>query len=89
VIDDLRAAVMAERIHDMLANFPNETSTVTFRGIAQQQVRQIGDLDFAIGSIVGTVLLTLLLSTCTMMMQAIREQHTPKLAVLKTPGRCY
>jgi putative ABC transport system permease protein len=48
-------------------------------------MQQIGDLSFAIRSIVTAVLLTLLFSTATMMMQSVRER-TPELAVLKTVG---
>jgi putative ABC transport system permease protein len=53
--------------------------------MAQQQMRSIGDLNFAIRSIVSAVLVALLFSTSTMMMQTIRER-TPELAVLKSLG---
>ena len=48
-------------------------------------MRQIGDLNFAIRSIVGAVLVALLFSVSTMMMQTIRER-TPELAVLMSLG---
>ena len=48
-------------------------------------MQSIGDLNFAIRSIVSAVLVALLFSTSTMMMQTIRER-TPELAVLKTLG---
>ena len=48
-------------------------------------MKQIGDLNFAIRSILSAVLIALLFSTSTMMMQTIRER-TPELAVLKSLG---
>ncbi|MGH8261520.1 MAG: FtsX-like permease family protein, partial [Steroidobacteraceae bacterium] len=45
----------------------------------------LGDLNFAIRSILSAVLVALVFSTATMMMQTIRER-TPELAVLKTVG---
>jgi putative ABC transport system permease protein len=51
----------------------------------QQQVRKIGDLNFVIRSVVGAVLVALMFSITTMMMQTVRER-TPELAVLKTLG---
>jgi putative ABC transport system permease protein len=48
-------------------------------------MQSIGDLDFAIRSIVSAVLVALLFSLATMMMQTTRER-TPELAVLKTLG---
>jgi putative ABC transport system permease protein len=48
-------------------------------------MRSIGDLNFLIRSIISAVLVALLFSTTTMMMQTIRER-TSELAVLKTLG---
>jgi putative ABC transport system permease protein len=85
VADPHHAALMSDRIDHLFANSPAETRTASFKEGAQQAIRQIGNLDFAIRSIIGAVLVALLFSTCTMMMQTIRER-TPELAVLKTVG---
>jgi len=69
----------------MFANSPVETRTASFKENAQLQMKQIGDLNFAIRSILSAVLVALLFSTSTMMMQNIRER-TPELAVLKSLG---
>ncbi len=85
IADPKRAAELSDTIDKTFANSSNETKTASFRENAQQQMRSIGDLDFLIRSIVGAVLVALLFSTTTMMMQTIRER-TPELAVLKTLG---
>jgi putative ABC transport system permease protein len=86
VIDDpKRAAEMSETIDRAFGNSSNETKTGSLREVAQQQMRAIGDLNFLIRSVVGAVLVALLFSITTMMMQTIRER-TPELAVLKTLG---
>jgi putative ABC transport system permease protein len=69
----------------MFANSSNETTTASFREGAQQQMRSIGDLNFLIRAVMGAVLVGLLFSITTIMMQTIRER-TPELAVLKTLG---
>jgi putative ABC transport system permease protein len=48
-------------------------------------MQELGDLNFAIRSILSAVLVALVFSTATMMMQTVRER-TPELAVLKTLG---
>jgi putative ABC transport system permease protein len=83
--DPKQAAVVAEAIDNAFANSPNETRTASFKENAQQAMQSIGDLDFAIRSIVSAVLVALLFSVATMMMQTFRER-TPELAVLKTLG---
>jgi putative ABC transport system permease protein len=85
VSDPKQAAAVTETIDGAFANSSNETRTASFKENAQQQMRSIGDLNFAIRSIVSAVLVALLFSTSTMMMQTIRER-TPELAVLKTLG---
>ena len=85
ISDPKQAASMSQTIDDAFANSSNETRTASFKEGAQQQMRAIGDLNFAIRSIVSAVLVALLFSTSTMMMQTIRER-TPELAVLKTLG---
>jgi putative ABC transport system permease protein len=85
ISDPKRAAEMSESIDRLFANSSNETKTASFRENAQQQMRSIGDLDFLIRAIISAVLVALLFSITTMMMQTIRER-TPELAVLKTLG---
>ncbi len=85
IADPRRAAEMSDTIDRAFGNSSNETKTGSLREIAQQQMRAIGDLNFLIRSVVGAVLVALLFSITTMMMQTIRER-TPELAVLKTLG---
>src|SRR4029079_18831745 len=81
--DPLHAGEVASAIDRAFTNSPNETQTQSFRELRQQQLQYIGALNFAIRSIISAVLVALLFSTATMMMQTIRER-TPELAVLKT-----
>jgi putative ABC transport system permease protein len=83
--DPKQAAAVTAAIDAAFANSSVETRTASFKENAQQQMRQIGDLNFAIRSIVSAVLVALLFSVSTMMMQTIRER-TPELAVLKSLG---
>jgi putative ABC transport system permease protein len=83
--DPKQAAVVTDAIDNTFANSPTETRTASFKEMAQQQMQSIGDLDFAIRSIVSAVLVALLFSVTTMMIQTTRER-TPELAVLKTLG---
>jgi putative ABC transport system permease protein len=85
IADPRRAAEMSDTIDRAFGNSSNETKTGSLREIAQQQIRAIGDLNFLIRSVVGAVLVALLFSITTMMMQTIRER-TPEFAVLKTLG---
>jgi len=85
ISDPKRAAEMSETIDRVFGNSSNETNTGSLREDAQQQMRSIGDLNFLIRAVVSAVLVALLFSVTTMMMQTIRER-TPELAVLKTLG---
>jgi putative ABC transport system permease protein len=85
ISDPKRAAEMSDTIDKAFANSSNETKTASFRENAQQQMRSIGDLNFLIRAVTSTVLVALLFSVTTIMMQTIRER-TPELAVLKTLG---
>jgi putative ABC transport system permease protein len=85
VADPKRAAEMSDSIDRAFGNSSNETKTTPLRELAQQQLRAIGDLNFLIRCVVGAVLVALLFSITTMMMQTIRER-TPEFAVLKTLG---
>ena len=83
--DPKQAGTVTEAIDAAFANSSVETHTASFKENAQQQMKQIGDLNFAIRSVLSAVLIALLFSTSTMMMQTIRER-TPELAVLKSLG---
>jgi putative ABC transport system permease protein len=83
--DPKQAPALEDTIDRVFANSSNGTQTTSFRESAQQQMQSIGDLNFAIRSVVTAVLVALLFSMATMMMQSIRER-APELAVLKTFG---
>ena len=85
VSDPTQVSVVSDEIDRRFANSPNETLTESLRELSQAQMQSIGDLNFVIRAIVSAVLVALLFSTSTMMMQSIRER-TPELAVLKTLG---
>jgi putative ABC transport system permease protein len=85
VTDPGQAVTVADAIDRRFANSANETRTESLRELAQSQMQSIGDLNFLIRAVVGTVLVALLFATSTMMMQSIRER-TPEFAVLKTLG---
>ena len=83
--DPKQAAAVSDAIDNAFANSVSPTRTVSFRESAQQSLQSLGDLNFAIHSILSAVLVALVFSTATMMMQTARER-TPELAVLKTLG---
>jgi putative ABC transport system permease protein len=72
-------------IDNAFANSSHETRTQSEGDMLASQLRRIADLDFIVRGIVGAVFIGLLLATCALMMQSIRER-TPELAVLKTVG---
>lgn len=85
-IEDPRQATrIARAIDAMFENSSNETRTQTESEVAQQQIKQLGDINFIANAIVGAVLFTLLFLTANTMMQSVRER-TSELAVLKTLG---
>jgi putative ABC transport system permease protein len=83
--DPKQAAAVSDAIDHAFANSASPTLTSSFRERTQQAMQSLGDLNFAIRWILGAVLLALVFSTTTMMMQTVRER-TPELAVLKTLG---
>jgi putative ABC transport system permease protein len=83
--DPKQAAAVSEAIDLAFANSANPTATASFRERSQQTMQSLGDLNFAIRSILGALLVALVFSTATMMMQTVRER-TPELAVLKALG---
>jgi putative ABC transport system permease protein len=85
VSDPKQAAAVSDAIDRAFANSASPTRTASFRENSQQAMQSLGDLNFAIRSILSAVLVALVFSTATMMMQTVRER-TPELAVLKTLG---
>jgi putative ABC transport system permease protein len=85
VSDPTQATAVADTIDRAFANSSGETKSASFRENAQQQLQSIGDLSFLIRAVVSAVLVAILFSNATMIMQSIRER-TPELAVLKTLG---
>ena len=86
LVSDPRVAVaVSDNIDRTFANSSSGTTTASFRENAQQQLQSLGDLDFAIRTIISAVLVALLFSISTMTMQSVRER-TAELAVLKTLG---
>ncbi|HEY4340600.1 MAG TPA: ABC transporter permease [Steroidobacteraceae bacterium] len=83
--DPKQAASVSDAIDRAFANSATPTRTASFKEMSQQSMQSLGDLNFAIRWILGAVLLALMFSTATMMMQAVRER-TPEFAVLKTFG---
>jgi putative ABC transport system permease protein len=83
--DPRQAAAVSDAIDRAFANSSSPTHTDSFRELAQEDLQSLGDLNFAIRSILSAVLVALVFSTATMMMQTVRER-TPQLAVLKTLG---
>jgi len=85
-IDDPKhAGQVAASIDKLFVNSAHETKTATVRQIAQNNLKQIGDIGLVINAIVAAVFFALLFSVGALMMQSVRER-TPELAVLKTLG---
>jgi putative ABC transport system permease protein len=85
VSDPMRAAAVSEIIDRMFANSPVGTRTLSLQEIAQQEMRSIGNVSFAIRWIISAVLVALAFAISMMTMQTIRER-TFDLAILKVLG---
>jgi putative ABC transport system permease protein len=85
IADPTQATRVAKAVDIQFENSANETRTQTESGLAQTQIKQIGDINFIVNAIVGAVLFTLLFLTANTLMQSVRER-IPELAVLKTLG---
>ena len=83
--DPSKATQVSLAIDALFANSTNETRTQTESALAQMQLKQLGDINFIVNTIVGAVLFTLLFLTANTMAQSVRER-TSELAVLKTLG---
>lgn len=85
VTDPERVTDICKAIDTKFANSPHETASTPESGLLQNQIKQLGDLDFIVNAIVSAVLFSLLFVTASSMMQSLRER-IPELAVLKTVG---
>jgi putative ABC transport system permease protein len=85
VADPKAGVAVSDAIDHTFANSSGSTRTATFRESAQQQLESLGDLDFAIRTILSAVLAALLFSISTMTMQSVRER-TAEFAVLEALG---
>jgi putative ABC transport system permease protein len=85
VSDPKQAAAVSELIDRTFANSPLGTKTMSLRETAEQAMRSIGDVSFAIRWIISAVLVALAFAISMMMMQTIRER-TFELAILKALG---
>ncbi len=79
------ATAISAAIDRLFANSDHETKTVTEKEFQQSFLKQIGDINFIVSSIVGAVFFALLFLTGNTMMQSVRER-IPEFAVLKTLG---
>ncbi|HTV78034.1 MAG TPA: FtsX-like permease family protein [Steroidobacteraceae bacterium] len=83
--DSKQAAAVSDAIDNAFANSASPTHTESFRESAQEQLQSLGDLNFAIRSILSAVLVALAFSITSMTMQSVRER-TQEIAILKTLG---
>ncbi len=79
------ATAISAAVDQLFANSDHETKTVTEKEFQQSFLRQLGDINFIVSSIIGAVFFTLLFLTGNTMMQSVRER-IPEFAVLKTLG---
>ncbi|HSW14827.1 MAG TPA: ABC transporter permease [Solimonas sp.] len=85
VADPAQSGTVAAAIDRQFANSPKETRTDSEKAFNQSFMKQMGDIQLIIQSILGAVFFTLLFLTGNTMMQSVRER-IPELAVLKTIG---
>ena len=83
--DPTTAAATSASIDHLFLNSSDETKTQTEKEFNQSFLKQVGDINFIVTSILGAVFFTLLFLTGNTMMQSLRER-IPELAVLKTLG---
>lgn len=80
-----RATAIGAAIDKLFANSDHETKTVTEKEFQQSFLRQLGDINFIVNSIIGAVFFALLFLTGNTMVQSVRER-IPEFAILKTLG---
>jgi putative ABC transport system permease protein len=83
--DITKGPEVAAAIDKMFANSPDETKTQNEKENTQSFLRQFGDINFMVSTVIGAVFFALLFLTGNTMMQSIRER-IPEFAVLKTLG---
>ena len=83
--DAKKGPEIGAQVDKLFANSPYETRTITPRQMAQNQLKQIGDIGLVINAIVGAIFFALLFSVGAVMAQSMRER-IPELAILKTLG---
>lgn len=83
--DPAHAAAISTMIDRLFANSDHETKTVTEKEFTQAFLKQMGDINFIVSSIIGAVFFALLFLTGNTMMQSVRER-IPEFATLKTIG---
>ena len=83
--DPTAAVATGASIDHLFLNSSDETKTQTEKEFQQSFLKQLGDINFIVTSILGAVFFTLLFLTGNTMMQSLRER-VPELAVLKTLG---
>lgn len=79
------AEQVSQAIDALFLNSADETKTQSEQEFNLNFVRQLGDINLIVNSILGAVFFTILLLTGNTMAQAVRER-IPQLAVLKTLG---
>lgn len=85
VKDPTQSAQVAASVDKLFANSTDETKTETEKEFQQAFIKQIGDINKIVTSILFAVFFSLLFATGSTMMQSVRER-VPELAVLKTLG---
>lgn len=85
VTDAANAEAVAQAIDKVFENSPKETLTETDKAFNAAFIKQFGDIQFLIASIIAASFFSLVLITGNTMMQSVRER-VPELAVLKTIG---
>jgi putative ABC transport system permease protein len=83
--DVTKGAEVAAGIDALFRNSSDETKTQNEKENTQSFLRQFGDINFMVTSIIGAVFFALLFLTGNTMMQSIRER-IPEFAILKTLG---
>jgi putative ABC transport system permease protein len=85
-IDDAkRSNEICVAIDKLFANSSNETTSMNEKEYLVSQLRQIGDVQMFVNSIIGAVLFTLLFLAGNTMSQSVRDR-VPEFGVLKTLG---
>ncbi len=79
------ASSISSAIDQLFANSDHETKTVTEKEFQQSFLKQMGDINFIVSSIIGAVFFALMFLTGNTMMQSVRER-IPEFAVLKILG---